>query len=267
MSDLEDLKNFLLGKIDELALGCIKKFADKNETTNNFKYLEDQIKKILEMLSKKDSINEADNWLLAKKPINGYSCAACESYIGDLRDDTHKFIPWNKMPLRDPGDKLYRMGNGFSKMLQMLNFDNNGNVSLNPNVIHEATMGSNESNSRIDYAFPGRQNNNMNNNINNNNNNAKPMFKKRIQSANPKTRADLRNININNMNGNKIQSQLNKEGDKSGFVSEVQKTKNELLPDIYEAGGGSNDDGPKITRIFRKTSSKKGGSKDNSAIS
>ena len=267
LSDLEDLKNFLLGKIDELALGCIKKFADKNETTNNFKYLEDQIKKILEMLSKKDSINEADNWLLAKKPINGYSCAACESYIGDLRDDTHKFIPWNKMPLRDPGDKLYRMGNGFSKMLQMLNFDNNGNVSLNPNVIHEATMGSNESNSRIASAFPGRQNNNMNNNINNNNNNAKPMFKKRIQSANPKTRADLRNININNMNGNKIQSQLNKEGDKSGFVSEVQKTKNELLPDIYEAGGGSNDDGPKITRIFRKTTSKKGGSKDNSAIS
>ena len=60
LSDLEDLKNFLLGKIDELALGCMKKFADKNETTNNFKYLEDQIKKILDMLSKKESMNEAD---------------------------------------------------------------------------------------------------------------------------------------------------------------------------------------------------------------
>ena len=259
LSDLEDLKNMLLGKIDELALGCIKKFADKNETTNNFRYLEDQIKKILDMLSKKDSINEADNWLLAKKPLGGYNCAACESNIPDLRDDSHKFIPWNKMPLRDPGDKLYRMGNGFSKMLQMLNFDNNGNVSLNPNIIHEATMGSNESNSRIASAFPGRaQNNNINNNSNNTN--PRPLFKKRIQSANPKTRADQKNISIN-----KLQPKI-KEDNKSGFISEIQKTKNEYFPDIYEAGNVKNEDGPKITRIFRKTSSKKGGSKDNTDI-
>ena len=259
LSDLEDLKNMLLGKIDELALGCIKKFADKNETTNNFRYLEDQIKKILDMLSKKDSINEADNWLLAKKPLGGYSCAACESNIPDLRDDSHKFIPWNKMPLRDPGDKLYRMGNGFSKMLQMLNFDNNGNVSLNPNIIHEATMGSNESNSRIASAFPGRaQNNNINNNSNNTN--PRPLFKKRIQSANPKTRADQKNISIN-----KLQPKI-KEDNKSGFISEIQKTKNEYFPDIYEAGNVKNEDGPKITRIFRKTSSKKGGNKDNTDI-
>ena len=255
LSDLEDLKNFLLKKIDELALGCIKKFADKNETTNNFKYLEDQIKKILDMLSKKDSTNDAENWLLAKKPVNGYSCAACESYIGDLRDDTHKFIPWNKMPLRDPGDKLYRMGNGFSKMLQMLNFDNNGNVSLNPNIINEATMGSNESNSRIASAFPVRPQINMNNN-----NNVKPVVKKRIQSANPKGRTDLRNIN-------KMPQPHFKEGDKSGYISEIPKNKNELFPDIYESGNGKNEEGPKITRVFRKTSSKKGGSKDNSAIS
>ena len=216
-------------------------------------------KKFQKCYQKKDSANEAENWLLAKKPVNGYSCAACESYIGDLRDDTHKFIPWNKMPLRDPGDKLYRMGNGFSKMLQMLNFDNNGNVSLNPNIIHEATMGSNESNSRIASAFPGRPANNINNN------NIKPMFKKRIQSAKPKTRTDIKNIN-----GNKIMPQLQqivKDGDKSGFVSEVQKTKNEMFPDIYEPGNSKNEEGPKITRIFRKTSSKKGGSKDNSAIS
>ncbi len=47
------------------------------------------------------------------------------------------------------------MGNGFSKMLQMLNFDNNGNVCLNPNINNEATLNSNESNSRIASAYPG----------------------------------------------------------------------------------------------------------------
>ena len=40
LSDLEDLKNFLLQKIDELAIACNKKFADKNETAKNFRYLE-----------------------------------------------------------------------------------------------------------------------------------------------------------------------------------------------------------------------------------
>ena len=122
LNDLEDLKNFLLQKIDELAIACNKKFADKNETAKNFRYLEQQIKKILAMLlNKKD--DHGDNWLLAKKPLNGFTCASCEAYIGELKDNG-QYIPWNRYPLRDPNEKLYRIGNGFSKMLQMLNFDN-----------------------------------------------------------------------------------------------------------------------------------------------
>ena len=244
LTDLEDLKNFLLGKFDEFAIACNKKFADKNETTNNFKYLEDQIKKILEMLSKKDSTNEADNWLLAKKPINGYSCAACESYIGDLRDDAYKFIPWNKMPLRDPGDQLYRKGNGFSKMLQMLNFDSNGNVSLNPNVFNEATINSNES--RAPSAFPGQGNNNLINSSNN-----KIPLKQRVKSANPKIK-----IKENKFNTYRKEATI-----------EINKQKNELFPDIYD-GTGNKDERPKITKIFRKTaSSKHGANKDNGGAS
>ena len=243
LSDLEDLKNFLLGKIDELAFACNKKFADKNETANNFKYLEDQIKKILDMLSKKDSQNEADNWLLAKKPIGGYSCAACESYIGDLRDDAHKFIPWNKMPLRDPGDKLYRMGNGFSKMLQMLNFDSNGNISLSPNIVNENTINSNDSLTRVASAMPGQMPNNNLNNINTNSSSKVPL-KKRIQSANPK-------IKMNIIKENKLKSQYSKDGN-----AEISKTKKDLFPDIYESSGGKGDDQPKITKVFRKTTAK-----------
>ena len=239
LSDLEDLKNFLLAKLDEFAIACNKKFADKNETTNNFKYLEDQLKKILEMLSKKDSQNEADNWLLAKKPINGYSCAACESYIGDLRDDAYKFIPWNKMPLRDPSDQLYRKGNGFSKMLQMLNFDNNGNVSLNPNLINE-TINSNDS--RVPSAFPGQI---PNNTLNNNNR----TLKNRIKSANPKIK----------IKENKINYQQKEP------IIEVNKQKKDIFPDIYDGPGTKNEEKPKITKIFRKASSSKqhGPNRDN----
>ena len=248
LSDLEDLKNLILAKLEELALACNKKFADRNETANNLKYLEDQIRKLFELLSssKKDTFNEADNWLLAKKPISGYSCAACESVIGNLRDDANKFIPWNKLPLRDPGDKLYRMGNGFSKMLQMLNFDSYGNVSLNPNIINEANF----------YNNVNINNNNINNSINNsgqnNNNNTllsnqkgKTDMKKRVQSANPKIKLNFQENKLRNKNpGNK---EINDATNANG------KTKDDLLPDIYDMSGTQNSEGPKITKIMKKT--------------
>ena len=246
LSDLEDLKNFILAKLEELALACNKKFADRNETANNLKYLEDQIRKLFELLSasKKDTINEADNWLLAKKPISGYSCAACESVIGNLRDDANKFIPWNKLPLRDPGDKLYRMGNGFSKMLQMLNFDNYGNVSLNPNIINEANFYSNininNNNNNINNGI-----NNSGQNINNTSHKGKSDLKKRVQSANPKFKLTFQENKIRNKNsGNK---DLNDTPNING------KTRNELLPDIYDISGAQNTEGPKITKIMKKT--------------
>jgi len=247
LSDLEDLKNLILAKLEELALACNKKFADRNETANNLKYLEDQIRKLFELLSssKKDTFNEADNWLLAKKPISGYSCAACESVIGNLRDDANKFIPWNKLPLRDPGDKLYRMGNGFSKMLQMLNFDSYGNASLNPNIINEANF----------YNNVNINNNNINNSINNsgqNNNNTllsnqkgKTDIKKRVQSANPKIKLNFQENKLKNKNaGNK---EINDATNANG------KTKDDLLPDIYDMSGTQNSEGPKITKIMKKT--------------
>ena len=250
LSDLEDLKNLILAKLEELALACNKKFADRNETANNLKYLEDQIKKLFELLSssKKDTFNEADNWLLAKKPISGYSCAACESVIGNLRDDPNKFIPWNKLPLRDPGDKLYRMGSGFSKMLQMLNFDNYGNVNLNPNIINEANF---YNNVNINNNNINNPNNNSGQNNNNNNNNlpsnqkGKTDIKKRVQSANPKIKLNFQENKMKNKNlGNKeINFLINTNG----------KTKEDLLPDIYDMSGVQNSEGPKITKIMKKT--------------
>ena len=249
LSDLEDLKNLILAKLEELALACNKKFADRNETANNLKYLEDQIRKLFELLSssKKDTFNEADNWLLAKKPISGYSCAACESVIGNLRDDANKFIPWNKLPLRDPGDKLYRMGNGFSKMLQMLNFDSYGNVSLNPNIINEANFYNN-----VNINNNNNINNSINNSGQNNNNNTllsnqkgKTDIKKRVQSANPKIKLNFQENKLKNKNpGNK---EINDVTNANG------KTKDDLLPDIYDMSGTQNSEGPKITKIMKKT--------------
>lgn len=53
-------------------------------------------------------MDKGENWLLAKKPIDGFACASCEAYIGELHDN-NQYIPWNKYPMRDPNEKLYRV--------------------------------------------------------------------------------------------------------------------------------------------------------------
>lgn len=112
---------YLTAKIEEIRLNTQRKYADKNETSKNIKYLDSQIKHITEVYIKK--MEKGDNWLIASKPMGGYKCASCESYLGDLNDNNHH-LPWNKIPTRDPSERLYRVGNGFSRMLQMLNIDN-----------------------------------------------------------------------------------------------------------------------------------------------
>ena len=121
-ADEKDLRNFELllnNKLEELKLMSGKKFADKIDTGKTLKYLDTQIKYLSEIYSKKNDRN--DNWLIAKKPIGGHACASCESYLGDLKE-TDDYVAWNKYPQRER-DKNYRVGNGFSRMLNMLNLD------------------------------------------------------------------------------------------------------------------------------------------------
>ena len=154
LKDIETNNNYILQKMDELLEGLNKKFVLKSDNSNAFKNLEDQFRRIILLLATKIE-HENNNWLLAKKPINGYSCAACESYIGDLKEEKDdKYLTWKKLPLRErekesEQEKLYRLGNGYSHILKMVGVDPSGNVSLNPN-----------SNKDLKMLFPG--NNEMN---------------------------------------------------------------------------------------------------------
>ena len=261
--DLNEMRDFLLNKIDELINDFNKRFADKNEIMKTLKYLEDQIKKLYSLLkSSKKEINnfhEADNWLLAKKPINGFSCAACESYIGDLRIDKNKFIAWNKLPARDPGDKLYRMGNGFSKMLNMLNFDNYGNVSLNPD-----STDSKESENE-DESLDKVQSINLNLNKNDLKqkkikNNSKTLLKNRNQSAstlikdNKENNKDNKNNNENKDNNLKLSHRtqnhfFKKEEIKNKYLPKIKK---EMSADVIDRFNNKKEEKPTITKILKK---------------
>jgi hypothetical protein len=104
-----------MSMLDEFKISCNKKYMDKTEIHKNLKILENQIKLLGESYKKMDT---ADNWLLAKKPLNNYQCASCEAMLKDL-EKKDNYIAWNKYPNRE--DKKYRMGHGFSRMLQMVN--------------------------------------------------------------------------------------------------------------------------------------------------
>ena len=125
--DLKIFEKSFEARLENIQLTSYKKFAEKSETIKNFKYIETQIKSLFEILQKRSGDN--DGWLLAKKPLNLNLCASCESYLGDLKDN-NPYVPWNKYPLRDSNDKLYRLGNGYSKMLQMLNVEENDKKNM-----------------------------------------------------------------------------------------------------------------------------------------
>ena len=262
--DFTNTKGILNEKIEELARACNLKFADKNESLKNFKHIEEQLKKILYILKKRtDQNSEGDgNWLIAKKPIQGYSCAACESYIGELNKDVKKYVPWNRLPFRENGENLYRLGNGYSKMLQMINFDINGNVNLSPDTNEDIhTIISNDSNGMNSFNIKCKNNNQ--NNQNNNNIMGKTFYPKQktIQSKTPiKLRVNSardgfveRNSNISIKNNNNLEENKN-----NIYLVNAVKTRNTKgFPKINSLEGESSiQKDPIITKIVKKSQSK-----------
>jgi hypothetical protein len=65
--------------------------------------------------------------MFAKKPLLGWSCASCDKDITNLCGKHAEFMPWSKMPVRDPNERMSRVGQGFSRML----------ASLKPEVIEK----------------------------------------------------------------------------------------------------------------------------------
>lgn len=91
-----------------------KKFADRNKTKKALKDLEFQLRKILEFIMSK---KEGDDAMLSRKPLGGYSCLSCEKNLEQLLGRKADHQPWNRMPYRDPADRIARVGPGFSRML------------------------------------------------------------------------------------------------------------------------------------------------------
>jgi len=121
LKDLKNLEDDLISKMDELYNTINDKFAEKNLILRNNKIMELKVKQLVEDYRKNE---KSDTWMLSKMPI-GHLCASCEAYLGDIKETANtKYVPWNKYPTKDSADKLYRVGAGYSRMLQMISPDN-----------------------------------------------------------------------------------------------------------------------------------------------
>ena len=122
--DLKKAEYYLDTKIEEFKLFALKKFGDRINMEKAFKFLELEIKHIYELTNKPNE--KGDSWLLAKKGLNPHVCASCEAYIGELQEKG-EYLSWKKIPgrMEAPEDAMkgMRIGNGFSKILNLLKID------------------------------------------------------------------------------------------------------------------------------------------------
>lgn len=110
-------------RINDIVAAFTKQFADKAETKKALKLLERQLKNLYDLFMSKGQNPTDEDAMFNKKHLCGYSCASCEKDLVNLYGKKVEFMPWSKLPFRDPSERIARVGQGFSKMLSMINPD------------------------------------------------------------------------------------------------------------------------------------------------
>ena len=243
-NEIKSLEDYLVGLVEETKERSTKLYAKRIDVNKNIKTLELQIKEIVEVYVKK--FDTGDNWILAKKPINAYTCASCEAYLGNLdkkNDDYYENKDYDKF------DKANKIGNGFSRILNLININNgletrNLKGKLNDmNMTEYINNNINEKKKILTEYNSKREYESENENLNKKLNNKKKKFHHYIQSqaiGNSNIqyfKEKSKNLNEINNNNNEILSDDDRKNKK-------QTTKEDLNKNFIE--------GPKVMKIIKK---------------
>ena len=112
---IEKLESNLYEKINSIENNFDAKYLRKSEFQKTLKTLDIQIKQL--QGNSNSSINqkaENENWILAKQPLKCFNCSSCEANVSS-NSIQQEPISWNKY------HGQYRIGQGFSKLLNKLN--------------------------------------------------------------------------------------------------------------------------------------------------
>ena len=216
--ELKSLEEYLITLLDENKNLSSKLYANRIDTNKNFKTLELNIKHILEEFNTKMN-KEADTWILAKKPVNGYTCASCEAYLGDLKDrTTENWTNHNPLSIKEyeKFDKTNRIGNGFSRILNLINLkiENKKEKEDNHILINKST---NKEYCETEF-----------------DNNGTAIKKKQ---------------SVNKMQESSTKEQINST---KQTLPPINKTEDNILYQSIDNNTILNENGPKVTRIYRK---------------
>lgn len=110
ISSLLELEKSLMDRLNDLTKALTKQFADKSETKKALKLLERQLKNLYDVCLSKGCHDNEEDAMFSKKPLTGLSCASCEKDLVNMYGKRVEFMPWSKLPFRDPAERLARVG-------------------------------------------------------------------------------------------------------------------------------------------------------------
>lgn len=127
-SEVASIESKLFDNLEDLVQSMYNKFSDKAETNENLQILDKQLKNLFEVvLSKEKQVEKEakskddEEAMLSRKPLGGISCASCSKKLTNLYNvQQTEYFSWSKLPLRDPNDRITKVGQGFSKMLSSM---------------------------------------------------------------------------------------------------------------------------------------------------
>ena len=122
-ADFAQMDKALQDRLSDIVKALTKQFADKADTRKALKIHEKQFQNLYNLIMSKGGGDNEEDAMFSKKPLGGLSCASCEKGLVDMYGKKVEFMPWNKLPFRDPQERIARVGQGFSKMLSMINPD------------------------------------------------------------------------------------------------------------------------------------------------
>ena len=112
----KNVESEIRSEIQQICDDFDKKFADKFEMLRGFKYVESVLNKIEGKIRRAD----AEEAILARKPLAGWTCGSCDKNLDKLSGRTAAYVPWGKLPVRDPKERIIKAGNGFGNMVLQL---------------------------------------------------------------------------------------------------------------------------------------------------
>ena len=119
--DFEKMENKTNELISKQNSDISEKYVDKKNIQKNMNSIKTQIKTIMTEISKEKEKEKINTCMLSSKPVDGFKCASCDTYIGEIKE-SFQYLPWNKYPILD-NNKPYNIGSGYSRVLESMNIE------------------------------------------------------------------------------------------------------------------------------------------------